>query len=532
MAYPRILLAAPKSGSGKTLITCALLRALSLRGLKVRAFKCGPDYIDPMFHQRVLGVPSRNLDLFFTGEDETRALFLQDDGIEKGDAFVKGGASEKDGAFMKENASANACDVSVIEGVMGLYDGLAGTQEEASSYHLACTLKTPILLIINARGMGRSMLAEIAGFLSMDSEKLIKGVILNQVSRSIYESMAPIIERELGIKAFGYYPTQKDLELESRYLGLKLPNEISALQDKVTAAAKVLEETVLVDDLLKLAREAGEITAREYTWLQGHGREPKIRIGVALDEAFCFYYEDNFRLLRNAGAELVSFSPLRDEKLPEGIQGILLGGGYPELMAKELSENEKMRTAIREAIRGGMPSLAECGGFMYLHDEMASPEGEHFPMVGVIHGICEKTGKLVRFGYASFLRDSSEKDQNGALYPLQNCGLDRAEHAQDMGSDRALEHRPNQSVEFGANLLLRSRPDWSTKIRGHEFHYYDSTACGEDLKAVKPVTGKSWRCGYLGPEHLWAFAHLYYPSNPDFATWFVTACRNWKPAGD
>ena len=206
MAYPRIMLAAPKSGSGKTLITCALLRALSLRGLKVRAFKCGPDYIDPMFHQRVLGVPSRNLDLFFTGEDETRALFLQDSDF----------------------------DISVIEGVMGLYDGLAGTREEASSYHLASVLKTPIILIINARGMGRSMLAEIAGFLSMDREKLIKGVILNQVSRSIYESMAPIIEQELGIKAYGYYPTQKDLELESRYLGLKLPGEISALLDKVT----------------------------------------------------------------------------------------------------------------------------------------------------------------------------------------------------------------------------------------------------------------------------------------------------------
>ena len=205
MANPRIMLAAPKSGSGKTLITCALLEALRKRGLKIQAFKCGPDYIDPMFHKRVLGVPSRNLDLFFTGEDVTRALFLKD----------------------------NDSDVSVIEGVMGLYDGLSGTSEEASAYHLARTLNAPILLVVNCRGMGRSVLAEIAGFLALDREKLIKGVILNQVSEAFYQSIAPIIREELNIETFGCFPTRKELEIPSRHLGLLLPDELSELKSKM-----------------------------------------------------------------------------------------------------------------------------------------------------------------------------------------------------------------------------------------------------------------------------------------------------------
>ena len=456
MTNPRILLAAPKSGSGKTLITCAMLRALSLRGKKVQAFKCGPDYIDPMFHQRVIGVPSRNLDLFFTGEEETRALFLED----------------------------NDADVSVIEGVMGLYDGLAGTQEEASSYHLASVLNAPVILIINARGMGRSILAEIAGFQAMDHEGLIRGVILNQVTESFFKSIAPLIEKERGIKALGYFPVKKDLELQSRYLGLKLPGEISELQEKVTQAAAILEETVSLDQILEMAKEQAQaypLTAKSFSWLS---KEPskKIRIGVALDEAFCFYYEDNFKLLQKAGAELIFFSPLHDKKLPENLQGILLGGGYPELLAKELSANDAMRKAIRSAIEKGMPSLAECGGFMYLHDEIIAEDGKAYPMAGVLHGSCKNTGKLVRFGYASF-------------------------HLPE----------PLDPLRLETNV-----------IRGHEFHYYDSDVCGEDLMAEKPVTGRSWKCGHFGENHLWSYGHLYYPSQPEFAAWFVRQCGKYQ----
>ena len=452
MANPRIMLAAPKSGSGKTLITCALLGALSARGLKVQAFKCGPDYIDPMFHQKVIGIPSRNLDMFFTDEEETKALFLEE----------------------------NQSDVSVIEGVMGLYDGLAGTNWEASSHHLATTLKTPVILVINARGMGRSLLAEINGFLSMDPQGWIKGVILNQVSEGFYQSMAPLIRKECGVAVLGYFPTKKELDWESRYLGLKLPNEVLELREKVTQAAKLIEETVDVDGVLRIAREADQenpLTAKEFPWLKGNGGE-RVRIGVAMDEAFCFYYEDNFRLLRNAGAELVPFSPLRDEKLPPDVHGLILGGGYPELRAKELSENVKLRQAISEAIKAGVPSLAECGGFTYLHETMEDQDGVSYPMVGAVPGGCRNTGKLVRFGYAMF----------------------------------------QMPKPFGEGAS-------EARIRGHEFHYYDSDAPGEDCLAVKPVTNKSWKCGYFGEGSYWSYGHLYYPSAPDFVKWFVGHCK-------
>lgn len=467
MAHPRIMLAAPKSGSGKTLLTCSLLRALSMRGKSVQAFKCGPDYIDPMFHKKVLGIPSRNLDLFFTGEEETKALFLE----------------------------GNDAEISVIEGVMGLYDGLSGTSEEASSYHLACVLQTPIILIVNARGMGRSVLAEIAGFLSMDRERLIQGVILNQVSASFYQSISELVEKECRIPVFGYFPTQKELDWQSRYLGLKLPEEIKELQKKVTQAAEAFEKTISVDAILDIAARYSEehpLSCERPSWLIAEAAPKKVRIGVAYDEAFCFYYEDNLRLLERAGAELCFFSPLRDDSLPKGIQGILLGGGYPELMAEQLAGCEGMKREIQDRIQQGMPSLAECGGFMYLHEEIVTPDGRKHPMVGVIPGKCFDMGKLVRFGYASF--------QFPRPFALENATVPAAKHMEDHANE----------------------------IRGHEFHYYDSDACGSDCMAVKPVTGKSWSCGYFGNNHYWSYGHLYYPSNPGFAFWFVEQCRRWR----
>ncbi|MBQ9438667.1 MAG: cobyrinate a,c-diamide synthase [Lachnospiraceae bacterium] len=483
MTHPRIMLAAPKSGSGKTLLTCSLLRALSMRGKRVQAFKCGPDYIDPMFHKKVLGIPSRNLDLFFTGEEDTKALFLEE----------------------------NDAEISVIEGVMGLYDGLAGTMEEASSYHLARTLQTPILLVINARGMGRSVLAEIAGFLSMDREHLIQGVILNQVSASFFQSIAELIEEECHIPVFGYYPIRKDMEWQSRYLGLKMPEEIRELQAKVTEAAEAFEKTISVDAIIRMAMQFAmehPLSCERPFWLNAPKMPQKVRIGVAFDEAFCFYYEDNFRLLEKAGAELCFFSPLQDPALPEEIQGLLLGGGYPELVAEQLSGQEGLRREIKERLQQGMPSLAECGGFMYLHKEIVTPDGRKHPMVGVIPGKCFDTGKLVRFGYASF------------RFPGK-----LSERFSGRGSSEFPERFTSELVGKHGE---KNDGDAIEEIRGHEFHYYDSDACGTDCEAVKPVTGRSWLCGYLGENHYWSYGHLYYPSNPAFAFWFVEQCRRWR----
>ena len=329
-----ILLAAPGSGSGKTTITCALLAALKKRNIPVRSFKSGPDYIDPMFHSRVIGIPSRNLDTFFSEASQIQELY----------------AYGEEGMF------------SVIEGAMGIYDGLGGTQKEGSAYHLAQTLDLPVVLVVDAHGMGRTLLALLAGIQSYDTDKRLAGVILNRITPGFYGIIAPIIEEELHLPVLGFFPKATDLQMESRHLGLKMPDEIAQLQTQVAHAAELLEANVDVEKLLEMAgwkEEKAEDKHSAAGSVFDVDEKSTVRIAVAKDEAFCFYYEDNLRMLHEAGADLVAFSPLHDKQLPENVQGILLGGGYPELCAEALSGNVSMRKSIREAIARGMPSVAE-----------------------------------------------------------------------------------------------------------------------------------------------------------------------------
>lgn len=473
MKLPRIMIAAPKSGSGKTMITCALLELLKEQGNAVAAFKCGPDFIDPLFHREIIGVPSRNLDCFFSDDDQVKGLFLKGE-----DSAVKSG-------------------ISVIEGVMGLYDGLGGIEETASSYHLARVLRAPILLVIDARGMGRSLLPLIGGFLSYDSEHLIKGVILNKVGPAFCKRIAPVIQRELKVPVLGCFPEQREALIESRHLGLMLPAEVNALKTRVRETARILAQNVDMDQIMAIADQAPELLAETKTPDIGGnvsrgiiGKKQGIsrgRIAVARDEAFCFYYEDNLRLLQENGAELVAFSPLHDSVLPENVDGILLGGGYPELYAGKLAENKGMRASIKRAIEGGMPSIAECGGFLYLHETIIDQNGERFPMCGVLSAICEYKGRLVRFGYITLDSDSA--------------------------GERAV----------GEGFLAKGQT-----IRGHEFHYYDSSDNGNAYHAVKPVSGQDWDCIHAGAEHWWGFPHLYYPSNPTFAENYIAAVNTYK----
>ena len=445
------MIAAPKSGSGKTTITCALLQILKERGENVSSCKCGPDYIDPMFHRQVLGVPARNLDTFFTGEAQTRKLFLRD---------------RSDGELV------------VMEGVMGLYDGLGGIREEGSSYHLAKVTQTPIILVVDAKGMGKSVIPLIAGFLAYDEAHLIKGVILNRMSAAYYEILKPIAEQELGITVLGFFPENKTLQIASRHLGLLLPNELEDLRGQIQIAAQKLKETVDILGLLQIAENleplAADICEREKQPVE------KTRIAVARDEAFCFYYEENLRMLAQAGAELVFFSPIHDTALPEDIHGLLLGGGYPEIYAKQLSENVSMRTAVREAVLSGIPTVAECGGFLYLHTMLTDREGRSYPMAGVLSGKCFDTGKLVRFGYIEL------EEKSGHFLPQ------------------------------------------GSRIRGHEFHYYDSEDNGADCTAYKPTTGRNYACIHAGENHWYGFSHLYYPSCPEFAEKFVEKAGKFR----
>lgn len=474
------MIAAPKSGSGKTMITCALLQLLKDSGKNVSSYKCGPDYIDPMFHKKVLGVPSKNLDTFFTDEKTTVQLFLDE---------------RADGDF------------AVLEGVMGLYDGLGGIYEQGSSYHLAKVTQTPIILVVDAKGMGKSVLALIAGFLQYDTQHLIKGVLLNRMSKGYYDIIKPLIEKALSVKVVGYFSEQKDIGLSSRHLGLVMPDELSDIKKQLNETADRLKKTINLDMLLDIAAEAEEITKTTNTeQMQIQNQNNKVNIAVAMDEAFCFYYEDNLRLLEKCGAKLQYFSPLHDAKIPKDCDAMLLGGGYPELYAKELSENAAMLADIKKAFRAGMPTVAECGGFMYLHkyihdisddtDEQNKADVQNnadtqyntdtqndvsvSQLVGALDGGCHFKGKLVRFGYIEL----EEKHSN--FLP------------------------PNE------------------KIKAHEFHYYDSTDNGADCIATKPATGRSYDCVISHDNYWLGFPHLYYPSNPHFAESLVRKAYEYR----
>lgn len=456
MSTARFLLTAGASGSGKTLITCGILQALKNRGLQTASFKCGPDYIDPMFHTKVIGTKSRNLDTFFTTPDRTRYL-------------------------LKRNLE--DCDIAVMEGVMGYYDGVGGTTTRASAYDLAKVTQTPVVLIVNCKGMSVSILPFIQGFVNFMPDSNIKGVLLNQISSMLYPRVKEMIETKLGIKVYGYVPVVTDCVIESRHLGLVMPNEIQDFKEKLGKLAKRMEETIDFHGLIELGKSAPAISVEKETKeyfqsLKNQGE--KIKIGLAKDEAFCFFYEDNLKLLEEMGAELIPFSPIHDKELPPDIQGLLLYGGYPELYGKALEENLFMREQIKEALSKGMPVLAECGGFIYLHDIFEDEKGVFRQGVGQIKGTVFNTGKLSRFGY---IEASCKK-------PV-----------------------------FGRQLGM---------CPAHEFHYFDSTSCGADFYAKKPTGKRGWDCIHSTPTMTAGFPHFYYYGNPELPKAFLDCSRDFK----
>lgn len=456
MSTARFLLTAGASGSGKTLITCGILQALKNRGLQTASFKCGPDYIDPMFHTKVIGTKSRNLDTFFTTPDRTRYL-------------------------LKRNLE--DCDIAVMEGVMGYYDGVGGTTTRASAYDLAKVTQTPVVLIVNCKGMSVSILPFIQGFVNFMPDSNIKGVLLNQISSMLYPRVKEMIETKLGIKVYGYVPVVTDCVIESRHLGLVMPNEIQDFKEKLGKLAKRMEETIDFHGLIELGKSAPAISVEKETKeyfqsLKNQGE--KIKIGLAKDEAFCFFYEDNLKLLKEMGAELIPFSPIHDKELPPDIQGLLLYGGYPELYGKALEENLSMREQIKEALSKGMPVLAECGGFIYLHDIFEDEKGVFRQGVGQIKGTVFNTGKLSRFGY---IEASCKK-------PV-----------------------------FGRQLGM---------CPAHEFHYFDSTSCGADFYAKKPTGKRGWDCIHSTPTMTAGFPHFYYYGNPELPKAFLDCSRDFK----
>ncbi len=453
MKIPRVLVAAPKSGSGKTLLTCALLGALKNMRKNVMAYKCGPDYIDPMFHRNVQKLECENIDSFFLGEDKTEGFFVK---------------------------TAKNHDIAVIEGVMGLFDGQSVENEKGSAYEIACLTKTPIILIIDTHGMSRSMLPLIKGFLDFDREKLIKGIILNRITPSFYGMIKPVLEKELSVPVLGYYPKREDLVIESRHLGLKLPNETAQMEERLEKAARQFEETCDLSHIIRIAKAAEELKEDFEEKKNVVCPESNLTLAVARDEAFCFYYDANIRMFEEMGVKIRYFSPLHDERIPGDADGLLLGGGYPELYLKGLRDNISMRDSVKKAIEDGLPSLTECGGFMYLHENILASDGAKYEMAGVIKADVENRGKLVRFGYINI----TEKEP--VFLKKESC------------------------------------------IRAHEFHYYDSSDNGDSCVAKKPASDRHWNCIHEGDDHFWGFPHLYYPSNPDFVINFIKVMEKRK----
>lgn len=445
---PRIMLVSAMSGGGKTTAVCALLRALNKRGIKTASYKCGPDYIDLMHHRTASGENGINLDMFFYGKDDLKNIF-----------------------------SRYCCnsDIAVTEGVMGYYDGMSMESTSASSYEIAVSLGMPVVLILNARGMAYTTVPIIKSIKEFRDDSGIKAVILNNVTKMTFSMLKPVIERETGVKAVGYIPKMPYC-VNSRHLGLELPFENEETERIIASSAEIISETVDIDAILKIAAEAAPI---EYV-LKDIKKVGNVKIAVAYDKAFCFYYRDNIELLERYGAEIEYFSPLRDKTLPDGIGGVIFGGGYPELYARELSENRTILSDIKNKLGSGMPCLAECGGFMYLHSKMEGSDGVMYSMAGMIDAQAFKTDKLVRFGYVELTADKNT--------PYLCAG---------------------------------------EKIKGHEFHYWDSTDNGGCCTASKPSGKRSWICMH-GFDNLFAgFAHLCYGSNTGFVQSFLKRCREY-----
>lgn len=474
---PRILVSAPSSSSGKTTAVCALAKAFGrLRSEKVSVVKIGPDYIDPLFHSKIVGARTGNVDLFFNSQSELNSLFERD---------------------------ISGSDFAILEGAMGFYDGVSNTVE-ASSFRVAQALECPVLLVVDAKGKGLSICAEIKGVVDFQrnvEDSLLSlipksrfAVLLNRCSESLFRTLSSKIDEFCGVEVVGYIENNPDFAIESRHLGLVTPDAVEGIEEKLEKLASSVERTVDFERLLSFARRSVPLNLRNLnddeeslslkrilSFVPPVSFVPSVRIAVARDEAFCFYYRENLDLLRSFGAEIVFFSPLKNEPVPKNCFGLYIGGGYPELFWNELLSSSVASSSVRRFCMSGAPVFAECGGFMYLQT------------LGILPGSFEKKERLVRFGYAEF---------------------------------EALE-----------DSFLMKKGD---KVRGHEFHYFDSSDNGDSFMARKP-NGKSWPCGKVSapvcafgkkcPSSLPAleknivagFPHLYFPSNPGVAENFVNA---------
>lgn len=455
---PTIVLGGVSSGVGKTTITCALIRAFVRRGLCVAPFKCGPDYLDPSYLSRAAGRSAHNLDSWMMGKEALRATFAR---------------------------TSQGADLAVVEGVMGIFDGASPSSEAGSTAQIAKWLKAPSLLIVDAGGMARTIAALLHGFANFDPELDLAGALCNRVGSPRHLDLLREALPSDGPVIFGGLPKKLDCTFSERHLGLIEARKNEVPEAVFDALADLVETWVDLDALLALAKDRPVALSER---LQEPERAaPRVRIGIAQDEAFSFYYPENLALLRAQGAELVAFSPVRDEALPE-VDALYFGGGYPELHARQLAENLAMKKAVLEFVGSNRPVYAECGGMMYLCQGIETVQGERCPMVGALSGWAKLQGKLVALGYAE----------------VSTC----------------------QDSILGPK---------GTSYRGHQFRYsmiedVDAAALGA-LEIRRRRDGKATREGYWAHRTVASYVHAHWASNPEIPASLVQAALEARRAG-
>ncbi|WP_243291153.1 cobyrinate a,c-diamide synthase [Bacillus sp. FJAT-47783] len=454
MRLRRIVIAGTGSGVGKTTISIGLMAALSKIGYTVQGFKCGPDYIDPSYHTAVTKRPSRNLDSWMLKKEVVKEVFI--------------------------NGSKGA-DISIIEGVMGFYDGKDPLSNVGSTAEISILTESPVLLVVNCASMARSAAAIVKGFQALCNEVNIVGVIANRVgSQGHYKLVKAAIEQECQIPVVGYVKRDAELSIPERHLGLIPSIERGELDSFFHQLGETISQTVNIKKIYDLANVSPiEINDQPLFVQKDH---QNVRIAVAKDSAFNFYYRENFELLQKRGAELVFFSPLKGEKIPPNVHGLYIGGGFPEEFAEQLAHNENVKASIKEAVESGMPTLAECGGFMYLTESIETTVGKKYEMIGFIKGHVKMQKKLAALGYREI------RGEKG-------------------------------NYLFGNELTAK----------GHEFHY-STFESGETVPAAYWTKGlRQEKLEGIQKENVIAgYTHLHFASCPELVQNWIEKCKQYK----
>jgi cobyrinic acid a,c-diamide synthase len=435
------IIAGTNSGVGKTTISLGIMAVLA-DYMKVQPFKTGPDYIDTAYHSYVTGKKSRSLDTWINTEETVKYLF--------------------------DKSSCDA-DISVIEGVMGLYDSKEIGEKRGSTAYLAETLGLPVVLIVDGKGMAGSAAAVVKGYAELNPEARVRGVIFNNVGKMHYELLKEAVEAYTNVKAYGYIERLDEVEIPERYLGLLPSHEAAALDDRISILKENIKKTIDFEGLIRFSKDSKDLWVKK---IEIEKKEP-IRIGLAKDKAFNFYYEDNIDLLKEMGAEIIEFSPIQSTFIPNNLQLLLFGGGFPEVFAGELQDNGAIRRDLCDRLADGIPYLAECGGMMYLCKELIDFDGKKYEMTGYLKGYAEMTQKLQRFGYAT--------------------------------------------LEIESNCIYGNK---GSMIKIHEFHrskeYIQEKKALKIWKDKKNVKTQEWTCGYVKGNGISTYAHLHYYSNLKF----------------